>query len=316
MKKVTRRDFICQAGKFTLGMGMIAGFSSLIAGCEGMGDVAAIGSSIASSTGLITQSQANSITRSAKAIARTFEDITPEQEYYIGRSVAAMILSRYAPYKKKTPNRYINLVGQTLAMASDRPETFGGYHFLILNSSDINALSAPGGLIFVTRGLLRCCRHEDALAAVLAHEIGHVEYQHGLQAINKSRVTEALTVLGTESARTFGGEELASLTSIFEDSVSDILKTMIDSGYSRQFEFQADDAAITIMRRVGYNPNGLIDMLNIMKMRLKPGRADFAKTHPSPSKRVENARELIGPYTPVRIVKARQRRFTRALKHI
>ncbi len=318
MKKLTRRDFIRNGGKFALGISIAAGFSSLMTGCEGMGDVAALGSSIASSTGLITQSQANSITRSAKAVARTFEDITPEQEYYIGRSVAAMILARYRPYKKKTPNRYVNLVGQTLAMASDRPETFGGYHFLILDSGDINALSAPGGLIFITRGLLRCCRHEDALASVLAHEIGHVQYQHGLQAINKSRITEAVTVLGTETAKTktFAGEDLASLTSIFEDSVSDILKTMIDSGYSRKFEFQADDAAITIMERVGYNPSGLIDMLNMMKMRLRPGRGDFAKTHPSPSQRIENARDLIGPYVPVEIVKARQSRFLRALKHI
>jgi len=63
--------------------------------------------------------------------------------------------------------------------------------------------------------MIRCCQNEDALAAVLAHEIGHVELQHGLQAISKSRMTSALTILATESAKSFGGKELAQLTEAF-----------------------------------------------------------------------------------------------------
>ena len=94
----------------------------------------------------------------------------------------------------------------TLSKTSDLPETFGGYHFLILDSDEINAFAAPGGFIFVTRGLLRCCKHEDAAAAVLAHEIGHVELRHGLQAIKKSRITTALTTLGIAGVKTFGGD--------------------------------------------------------------------------------------------------------------
>ncbi len=63
--------------------------------------------------------------------------------------------------------------------------------------------------IFITRGMLRCCRNEAAVAAVLAHEIGHVESKHGLQAIKKSRVTAALTTIGVEGSKQLGGQELA-----------------------------------------------------------------------------------------------------------
>ncbi len=75
------------------------------------------------------------------------------------------------------------MLGQSLVIFSDRPETFGGYHFLLLDSNEINAFAAPGGLILVTRGMLQCCANEDELAAVLAHEIAHVEKKHGLTAI-------------------------------------------------------------------------------------------------------------------------------------
>ena len=144
------------------------------------------------------------------------------------RSIVVIIINKYKPYNNKRANAYINLLGQTLAKASDMPETFNGYHFLILDSDEINAFAAPGGLIFITRGMLRCTQSEDAVAAVLAHEIGHVQFKHGLQAIKKSRVTSALITLGTEGVKTFGQEDLASLTETFEGSIGEIEVSDLD----------------------------------------------------------------------------------------
>jgi len=53
-----------------------------------------------------------------------------------------------------------------VVLYSDRPEIYAGYHFLVLDSDEINALAAPGGFIFITKGLLNLCRNEDMLAAV------------------------------------------------------------------------------------------------------------------------------------------------------
>ena len=296
-----------------LGLGIMLALPVFISGCKTMEAVTNIGTSLGQSVGLLTESQADSISKSSKAVARSFEDFTPEQEYYIGRTVGAVIVNKYKPYNNKRVNAYINLLGQTLANASDMPETFNGYHFLILDSDEINALAAPGGLIFITRGMLRCCRDEDALAAVLAHEIGHIQFKHGLQAIKKSRITSALIILGTEGAKTFGGEDLANLTSTFEGSISDITSTLVNNGYSRNFERQADVAAVTILKRVGYDPNGLVDMLKVMEKKLKPGGPDFAKTHPSPESRIADIQKHIGKYAKVHESKVRHKRFLAAL---
>jgi predicted Zn-dependent protease len=255
----------------------------------------------------------HAISRAAPAVAKTFKDITPEQEYYIGRAVSATILNKYRPYTNTYANFYVNLLGQTLAQASDKPETFGGYHFLILDTNEINAFAAPGGLIFVSRGLLRCCKNEDAVAAVLAHEIGHVVHQHGLRAIKTGRLTTALTILATESIKTFGGKELATLTEAFEGSITDITTTLMNNGYSRGCESEADIAAVTILQRVGYNPKALTEMLEEMKKHLKPGGLDFAKTHPSPESRIKDVEKLIGASLPTSAPPARQARFTKAL---
>jgi predicted Zn-dependent protease len=296
-----------------LGFGLMLVLPFFISGCKTMEAVTNIGTSLGQSIGLINESQAESISKSSKAVARSFEDFTPEQEYYIGRTVGAVIVNKYKPYQNKRVNAYINLLGQTLAKASDMPETFNGYHFLILDSNEINAFAAPGGLIFITRGLLRCCRNEDAVAAVLAHEIGHVQFKHGLQSIKKSRITSALVTIGTEGAKTFGKEDLASLTSTFEDSISDITTALVNNGYSRKFERQADIAAVTILNRIGYDPNSLVDMLKVMDKKLKPGSPDFAKTHPSPASRIADIQKHIGKYAGGERPKARHDRFLTAL---
>ena len=306
MKNMNKYFVTAVAGVFGLGLAM------LVSSCSTVTQVA---TAAAQSAGAITPQQAQSINRSAEAVGKTFEQITPEQEYYIGRAVAATVLSTYKPYDQQAANHYLNLLGQTLAQASDRPETFGGYHFMILETEEINAFSAPGGLIMVSRGMIRCCKSEDALAAVLAHEIGHVEYQHGLKAIRKGRLTSALTILAAEGAKSFGGEQLAQLTEAFEGSITDITSTMMNSGYARSQEFEADAAAVQIMRRVGYQPAALVDMLEQMKLHLKPGGHDFAKTHPPPEDRIRQLRGQLGG-APAAAPAVRQQRFANFMRNI
>jgi len=262
--------------------------------------------------GVLTPSQAESVRKSTAAVSRSLEDFTPEQEYYIGRAVGAVVLSKYPVYANAPVNQYVNTLGQTLAAASNKPELFGGYHFIVLDSNDINAFATPSGLIFVTRGLIRCCPTEDALAAVLAHEIGHVQLRHGMQSIEKARMTEALTVLAQEGAKTLGSREVAQLTETFSGAISDIANSMISNGYSRTFEYQADQASVDLTRRIGYNPEGLIDMLTFMEKKLKPGGLDFAKTHPAPRNRITEIRSHNKTFAPVATPKVRQERFLKA----
>jgi predicted Zn-dependent protease len=287
-----------------------------IIGCAAVETVTTIATDVGVQSGAITKSQGESIRKSTQAVSKSMEDFTPEQEYYIGRSVGAIVLGKYSALSDAKVNAYLNLLGQTLAMASDMPELFGGYHFLVLNSDDINAFATPGGHIFVTRGLIRCCRTEDALAAVLAHEIGHVQLKHGMKAIEKGRVTEALTILAQESAKSFGSEDVIKLTQEFGGAISDITNTMINNGYSRTYEYQADASSATILKRMGYNSAALIDMLNVMAKQMKPGGNDFAKTHPSPQSRITELKDSGIALTSIEPPAVRKERFNKAMSNL
>jgi len=244
---------------------------------------------------------AKSTIQAAPTLAKSLEDFTPEQEYYLGRAVAATMLGQYRPLRAPAANEYLNLLGQSLARHSAMPDTFGGYRFLLLDSPEINAFAAPGGFILVTKGLVLCAANEDELAAVLAHEIAHVQLRHGVGSIQRARRTESLMTLASIAASaTPAQSQINTLNSLFGDAVNDIVQTMAVSGYSRSAELQADQAALAILRGAGYSEAGLASMLRAMEARLTPG-SGFGKTHPSPAVRLK-ALKVSGdvPENPVR----------------
>lgn len=281
--------------------------------CQTLDALSEVGTTVGVATGAISAQQADSINKSTSAVGKTMDKLTPENEYYIGRAVAASLLKSNKPYVNSELTEYLNLLGQTLAAASDKPETFGGYHFMAMDTTEVNAFAAPGGLILVSRGLLRCCKNEDALAAVLAHEVGHIQGEHALNAIKKSRLTSAFTVLATEAGKNLAGDQVAQLTTAMEGSISDITSTLVNSGFARKYENEADATAVTIMTRLGYNPTGLKDMLIEMETHMKAGEAGFAKTHPDPKDRIANITPLLKGIGPVISPKDRQARFEKAM---
>jgi predicted Zn-dependent protease len=259
------------------------------------------GADILAGTGQISESDRQSIVKTSQAVSATFSQITEEQEYYIGRSVAALILNRYPAYDDPALNTYINTLGQVMVYSSTRPEIYAGYHFLVLDSEEVNALSAPGGFIFITKGLLRRCKNEEMLASVLAHEVAHVGAKHGLQAIKKSRLVDAFRVIGTEAARRYGPEELAQLTTAFEGALGDIVETLVVRGYDRKYELEADDLAVKFDVTAGYSPQGLTDFLQAMAGDTAEGASGkgWFKTHPSAEQRLERVKGRIAKLSPV-----------------
>jgi predicted Zn-dependent protease len=258
--------------------------------CESVLDTSA--SLVSSTTGVdqrLVQGGADVIKSRPDKALQTF---TPEQEYYIGRTVAARLLDRYSPYDRPQLTRYINLIGQSLAQASDRPATFAGYHFLVLDSEELNAFSAPGGLIFVTRGMLKICQSEDDIAAVLAHEVAHVQEQHGIQAIKKKYRDDALLALGgaAVSSQLGGGP---TLTRLFDLSVKDVLATLLEKGYSRAAENDADEIAVTLLTRIGYDANAIVRVLTVLQNRVQAQQPGFGRSHPSPDDRIVKLRASI-----------------------
>ncbi|HEX7503123.1 MAG TPA: M48 family metalloprotease [Acidobacteriota bacterium] len=240
-------------------------------------------------------------------VSNATHQITEEEEYYIGRAVAANILSQYPLWKNADATHYLNLVGKALVLRSTRPEIFGGYHFSLLDSREANAFSAPGGIIFLTRGILDLAGSEDELAAILAHEIQHVVAKDPLKAIKSQR----MKTLGTFAA----GEAMGSgsqVLGIFQDSVLDISGTLLQKGYSRGQEKSADLGALELMVATGYDPAALLAMLEKVKA-IEKKKAKAFSAHPSAAKRIAYVSGSIGKRAPAGDGKARAARFRQFL---
>jgi predicted Zn-dependent protease len=258
-------------------------------------------------------------------IALIKETVSPLNEYYIGRAVTAAILNRYKDYDKPVVNDYVTKIGQVLAFASPQPELYGGYHFRVLDTDEITAFAAPGGFVLVSIGMLKCCKSEDALAAVIAHEIAHIQLSHGLLAIRKSRLTRSFRrnrMVGTMN--TFGPTTVShmrmpqtmQMSSLMDNCIYDISSKMIIDGYSRNAEQEADALAVEIMKQAGYDPAAFISVLSAMKTRFVGDNRGFAKTHPSPDSRIEFVRARIGDTAQPSSNSIRKERFEQALSGI
>ena len=250
--------------------------------------------------GKVTASDVEAVEKTTKAVRSSFAEITEEEEYYIGRAVSAMILSQYQVYKNSALTAYVNRVGNAVAIHSERPETYAGYHFLILDTEEVNALAAPGGFIFITKGLLERCQDEETLGCILAHEVGHVSAKHGLRSIKKSRLIDAFRIIASEASKRYAPEKLAQLTDIFEDTLGDIAESLIERGYDRKYEYQADELSVKTSARTGYDANGLLDFLETMvgDTSTASGKGWF-KTHPSAEDRIGRAQKEISSVTPM-----------------
>lgn len=242
--------------------------------------VAALCALFLSWTPPVSLSKLSKAKKGAELVAGAAHKINEEEEYHIGRAVAANILGRYRLWKNPALTRYVNLVGRALALRSQRPELYGGYHFALLDSAEANAFSAPGGIVLLTRGIVAMAGDEDELAAVLAHEIQHVAAKDPLKAIRSQRLKALGTFTAGEAVGSHGGA-----LGVFQDSVTDISGTLLQKGYSRGQEKDADLGALKLLAAAGYDPGALPDMLEKVRAAEKKKIAAFS-AHPPASRRI------------------------------
>jgi predicted Zn-dependent protease len=240
--------------------------------------------------------------------AQAARPISDSEEYYLGRAVAARVLGRYPLSQDPQLTLYVNEVGLAVARKSSRPETFRGYHFAVLDTPEPNAFACPGGIIFITRGLMAMCDNEDQLAAALAHEVAHVANKDGANSISKARWTEVVTAMGAEAARQYGGAP-GSLVSLFEGSIDDVFKTIVVNGYSRGAEEAADREALRTLSRAGYDPQALPQLLSKMQAKEQAGAGGIYRTHPPTGDRLAKAKTEAGAAPPPKEEAVRSQRF-------
>ena len=235
------------------------------------------------------------------------DNMTPENEYYIGRAVAATIAGTYGIYKNPALEAYLNKICAAIVINSPRPDIYNGYHVAILDTDEINAFATPGGHIFLTRGLIACAGSEDALAAVIAHEVAHIQLRHALTSIRNARYVNAFISGGFAAGEDVRG--VKEFAAIMGDSVDEIVTTMVVKGFSKSQELEADATALSLLASAGYQPSGILDMLEALKQKQEKGKG-FGKTHPTPAERITAVKKNIGRYKVADTSESRTKRFT------
>ncbi|GHV35055.1 peptidase M48 [Spirochaetia bacterium] len=222
------------------------------------------------------------------ALSQANDDISSEDAYFLGRAVAANILSRYRLYTQKpAAARYLNQICAAITANSPMPDVYNGYHVAILDSPELNAFATTGGHIFVCRGLMEAVATEDALAAVLAHEIAHIQLSHGVELIKNMRLTQELSNTADRAAGIAAREAgLNRRKVLFDNSVREMVTTLIVNGYTHKQEFEADTYALGLLAGAGYFPGSMVDVLTILQKRGSPSGAGGA--HPQPAQRITN----------------------------
>jgi predicted Zn-dependent protease len=219
------------------------------------------------------------------------DEVFPLDAYFLGRAVAANIIGRYRPYTQKPEaDRYLNEICAAIAVNSPMPDIYNGYHAMILDAPELNAFATAGGHIFITRGLLETLASEDALAAVFAHEIAHIQLQHSVGLIKSQRITRDLSATADRAAGIAArAASLSERKTLFDNAVRDMVTTLVVEGYTREQEFQADIYAVKLLALAGYSPESLVDVLAILQR--TPGTGGYNGTHPSPAQRIANVRQ-------------------------
>ena len=210
-------------------------------------------------------------------LAKVVGGLSDEQEVQVGREVAANLAARYGLLQDPTKVQYVNLVGQAIVGHCERKKI--QYHFGILHTSEINALAAPGGYIFITQGLLESLKDESELAGVLAHEITHVVRQHIVKAIQQANLLEAGQDLAAAA-----GQDVSRYNQLSDFSIN-----LLGKGLSRDDELEADKLGTLLAAKVGYDAYGLRRSIETLaaKEHADLFLAHFNKTHPPAESRLQ-----------------------------
>jgi len=175
--------------------------------------------------------------------------MTSDEEVTAGVEMSKEVPKQYKIYSNSTVTAYVQKVGARIVNVCGRKDI--AYHFAVIQNDEMNAFSLPGGYIYAYTGLMKSINDEAALAAVLAHEISHVVARHQAERLSSMYAADAIqrAILGNDPG--FFGQVLAG--------------AMTTGGllaYGRENEYEADDLGQKYMYAAGYDPNGMVDVMN------------------------------------------------------
>lgn len=212
---------------------------------------------------------------------KEFVMIGTREEVSIGNQVATEIETNFNLSKDEALIERANRIGMRIVKVSDRQDI--KYHFRVLENKDANALSTPGGYVYVNSGLMQRAS-DDELAAVMAHEIGHIAARHSVMAMQSNMATSLIAALVFSNVKTEKEVRQGAAVAL----------NLVMLGYSREDEFEADKLGVKYAYRAGFDPYGMANFLEKLQRENKENPLDkglvYLKSHPLYSERIAKAR--------------------------
>ena len=217
--------------------------------------------------------------------------VSEQEEIQIDRQYSPLQFSSdFGPVQEGALNAYVNGIGQAMAARGHRPHM--PFSFRVVNATYINAYAFPGGSIACTRGILLTLDNEAELAALLGHEIGHVNARHTAEQLSKGQLTNIVV----------GG--LSIIADVAAPGMGQVASTLGGFGagaflasYSRDNERQADALGTEYMVHSGYSPDGMVGLMNMLNTlnKSRPSSIELMfATHPMSDERYQNAVRAAG----------------------
>lgn len=227
----------------------------------------------------------------AQNVLSGLKGVDYETERTIGETFAIKGFKRYGlPLQDSGLQEYVNLVGTAVARNSLRPTI--PYDFVVVESPLKNAFSCPGGIIFISKGLLDLLEDEAQLANILAHEVSHVQHKHALKSIRRARFLQGVGEITAASMEGDEGEQ-------FESMLGDLQAVLFDKGLDKGMEYEADKSGMEIAYRTGYDPSAMIEVLqSLQEARSKSKKkGSWFSTHPPLPQRIDRCRSTLSDFS-------------------
>lgn len=221
-------------------------------------------------------------------LSRSVETIDEPREIEIGRQLAAVLLGSKPLHPDMQLQRYVNQLGRWISLQSERPGL--PWTFIVLDDTGYNAFAAPGGYVFVTKGLIDRCADEAELAGILAHEITHVTAKHHLHAMRKTAQSGVFTQLVASQIKT------NAVGNLVASQFLALGRNLYARGLDQTDEFHSDRNGVALAARAGFDPYGLVAVLQQLRT-ATPDNPMFTlalATHPPAQARLDQLEQAMG----------------------
>ena len=211
--------------------------------------------------------------------------LTPDQEIALGLQSAPEMIQEFGGLSPdQNAQTTVDNIGFNIVNKSVARTTPWQFEYSVLaDQQTVNAFALPGGQVFITEALLSQLTTQDEIAGVLAHETIHVLARHSAQQIASSDLTNGLVgAVGVAS-----GDASTAQTAA-------VIGQLIGLRYSRDDETQADTLGVCLMIASGYNPQGMVEVMQVLQNAPPPPpQPEFLETHPNPANRIVQIQNAI-----------------------